>query len=55
MMVKVLISIRLIANKDKGMGIRNIYSRVKVLNGKCSIESEIGKGMQAKIEIDNQS
>lgn len=46
---------QIIADKDKGMGIRNIYSRVKVLNGKCAIESEIGKGMKATIEIENHN
>ncbi len=34
-----------------GIGLTNIYTRVRVLNGEFNIESSLGKGTVASIEI----
>lgn len=41
-----------INRKNKGNGLANIKERVALLNGKLSINSEIGKGTRIKIEIE---
>jgi len=38
-------------SKSKGIGWQNIYSRVSILNGEISINSQIGKGTEIEIIV----
>ena len=38
--------------ESKGIGWKNIYSRVSMLNGKIEIISEIGKGTKLFIDLE---
>jgi len=38
---------------NKGMGLKNIISRVKSINGNYSFSSRPGEGFTIKIEINN--
>ena len=38
-------------NKNTGIGLKSIVSRIKSINGSCDIESESGKGFKILIEI----
>jgi len=39
-------------NKSTGMGLKNIISRIRSINGNCSFFSELNKGFKIDIEID---
>ena len=44
---------KILNNNLSGIGINNIFARVKLLNGICRIESDKGKGIHVDIEVNN--
>jgi len=38
-------------NKNTGIGLKSIVSRIKSINGNCDIQSNEGKGFKIMIEI----
>ncbi len=41
-------------NKSKGLGMKNIQSRAKIINGEICIQSELGNGTETIIEISSK-
>lgn len=39
------------SDMNKGLGLNNVYNRIKSVNGKCVMTSEPGKGFGAQLEI----
>ena len=44
---------KILSKNLNGIGINNIFARVKLLNGICRIESDKGKGILVEIEVKN--